>query len=122
LEAAEYVVVFTTLSAERLPAELVLEAYRFRWQIELAFKRMKGLLQLDEMAAQDDALCRSFLAVKLLATLLVEELSHPWVAFSPWGYGAPAALLALAGVSGDGGYAAAGGGGGAHTGAVAGGA
>ena len=32
-----------------------MELYRFRWQIELAFKRMKSLLLLDEMAAQDDA-------------------------------------------------------------------
>ena len=122
LEAAEYVVVFTTLTAERLPAEHVLEVYRFRWQIELAFKRMKGVLQLDEMAAQDDALCRTFLAVKLLATLLVEELSRPWVAFSPWGYGPPAAAVALAGVSGDGRHPAPGGGRSAHHGAVAGGA
>jgi hypothetical protein len=121
LEMAEYVAVFTTLSAQRLPAEPVLEVYRFRWQIELAFKRMKGLLQLDEMAAQDDALCRAFLCVKLLATLLVEELSRPWVAFSPWGYGPPAAAIALAGVSGDGGHPAPGGGGGAHLGAMAGG-
>src|SRR5205823_7729746 len=119
LEAAEYCFVFTTVAAARLSAEAVLELYRFRWQIELAFKRMKSLLQLDEMAAQDDALCRTFLYVKLLATLLVEELSRQWVDFSPWGYRSRATSVAVASVSGDGGEPAPGGGRGAHVPAVA---
>jgi len=119
LEAADYCFVFTTVAAARLSAEAVLELYRFRWQIELAFKRMKSLLELDEMAAQDDALCRTFLYVKLLATLLVEELSRQWVDFSPWGYRSRATAVAVAGVSGDGGEPAPGGGGGAHVPAVA---
>jgi hypothetical protein len=119
LEAADYCFVFATVEASRLKAEAVLELYRFRWQIELAFKRMKSLLLLDEMAAQDDALCRTFLYVKLLATLLVEDLSHQWVDFSPWGYRSPATAVAVAGVSGDGGEPAAGGGRGAHVPAVA---
>ena len=97
---------FTTVAAERLEAAAVLELYRFRWQIELAFKRMKSLLELDEMTAQDDALCRTFLYVKLLATLLVDELSRQWVDFSPWGYRLE--REPLAGVAGDGG-------GGAHS-------
>lgn len=92
LEAAGYVFVFTTVAAEELDAWEVLELYRFRWQIELAFKRMKGLLALDELAAKDEQLCRSVLLTKLLGALLVEELSGEAtaaVALSPWGYGTP---------------------------------
>ena len=89
LEAAEYVFLFTTLP-EGVPAALVLEIYRFRWQIELAFKRLKSLLLLDELLAQDEHLCQAFLLAKLLAALLVEDLTHRYTAFSPWGYGSPA--------------------------------
>lgn len=103
LEAADYIFVFTTVPAAQLAAPGVLEVYRFRWQIELAFKRLKGLLALDEMAAKDPALCRTFLCIKLLGALLVEQLSHRWVDFSPWGYGAPAAVVAGARVPGGGG-------------------
>lgn len=103
LAAADYIFVFTTVAAGELAAAAVLEVYRFRWQIELAFKRMKGLLALDEMAAKDPALCRLFLCIKILGALLVEQLSHHWVDFSPWGYGCPAAVVGGAGVSSGGG-------------------
>jgi hypothetical protein len=109
LEAADYVFVFTTVPAERLPAGAVLEVYRFRWQIELAFKRLKGVLALDELTAKDPALCRLFLCIKLLGALLVEQLSHRWVDFSPWGDGPPAAAVMGSPVSGGGGDGGAGG-------------
>jgi hypothetical protein len=109
LEAADYLFVFTTVAPAVLPAPAVLEVYRFRWQVELAFKRLKSLLALDEMAAQDDALCRLFLCIKLLGALLVEALSHQWVDFSPWGYGWPATAVGLAGVPSGGGDGATGG-------------
>jgi hypothetical protein len=102
LEAAGYLFLFTTVSPQRLAAGQVLEVYRFRWQIELAFKRMKSVLQLDALAAKEEQFCQTFLCVKVLGALLVEELSHRWVAFSPWGYGSGAASLAVAGVSGGG--------------------
>jgi hypothetical protein len=110
LEAAAFIFVFTTADGEQLPAPAVLEVYRFRWQIELAFKRLKGVLALDELAAKDPALCRTFLCIKLLGALLVERLSHRWVDFSPWGYGTPATVSADAGLPGGGGDDPAGGG------------
>lgn len=99
LEAAEYVLVFTTLAGDRLGATAVLELYRFRWQGELAFKRLKSLLHLAALPAQGDALGYTFLAAKLLGAVLIEALSHRWVAFSPWGYRPQAAGVDLAGVS-----------------------
>ena len=103
LEACDYLFVFTTVAPERLEAEAVLEIYRFRWQIELAFKRLKSVLELDELAAKDDRFCRTFLSIKLLGALLVEQLSHHWVDFSPWGYGPPTTGVGVARVSGGGG-------------------
>jgi hypothetical protein len=107
LEAAEYVLVFTTIAASRLAALEVLELYRFRWQVELAFKRLKSVLHLDALPAQGDELGRTFLHAKLLGALLIEDLSHRWVAFSPWGYGPPTAGIHLARLSNDAGNAAA---------------
>src|SRR5580698_7653050 len=49
LIAAEFLVIATSLPAEGYPAEQVLAAYRLRWQIELAFKRLKSLLHIDRL-------------------------------------------------------------------------
>ncbi len=43
LEAADYVFVLTTLTDE-IASQAVMELYRGRWQIELAFKRLKSLV------------------------------------------------------------------------------
>jgi hypothetical protein len=86
LEAAGYVFVLTSLSADDLCAEESLELYRFRWQIELAFKRMKSLLFLDHLPARDPPLARSFIYAKLLAALLLEEFTDEFLSFSPWGH------------------------------------
>jgi ABC-type lipoprotein release transport system permease subunit len=44
LESAEYIFVLATPGLGALSAAQVLELYRTRWQIELAFKRMKSLM------------------------------------------------------------------------------
>ncbi len=87
LEMAGYFFVFTSLPACQVTAEQILQLYRFRWQVELNFKRLKTLLALDEMTAKDPLLCRTFLTLKLLVGLLVEDLSERFRSFSPWGYG-----------------------------------
>ena len=86
LEAASYTFVLTSLPDSLLTADQLMELYRFRWQIELAFKRLKSVLNLDEMPAKDPDLCRSFLYSKLLAALLLDDLSERFLSFSPWGY------------------------------------
>src|SRR5262249_30080440 len=42
LEAAKYVMLLTSLPPDTFPTTAVLAIYRFRWQIELAFKRMSN--------------------------------------------------------------------------------
>lgn len=123
LAAAGYFFVFTTLAPAQLAARAVLELYRFRWQIELLFKRLKGLLAFEELTAKDEALCRATLLTKLLGALLVDALSGEalrGVAFSPWGeraLGSEGQLLA--GLPAGGGHVAAGHRGGLDPGAVA---
>jgi hypothetical protein len=52
LIAAEFVVLATSLSPNDHPGADVLALYRLRWQIELAFKRLKSLLRLDPTACR----------------------------------------------------------------------
>jgi len=86
LQYAEYVIVLTTLDAAEASAAQVLEAYRLRWQIELAFKRMKSTLHLGHLPKYDDRSSRAWLYAKLLIALLGEKLSRKEKTFSPWGY------------------------------------
>lgn len=85
LEAAGYIFVLTSLP-ESFDAAQVLELYRFRWQIELAFKRLKSLLHLDQLPSKDPSLARTIIYSKLLAALLVEDFTANFLAISPWGY------------------------------------
>ena len=84
LEYAKYVIVFTTLQAESVAQ--VLEFYRLRWQIELAFKRMKTLAQLGHLPKHDDRSARAWLYGKLLVALLTQKLIRVGRDISPWGY------------------------------------
>jgi hypothetical protein len=103
LEAAGYFFVFTTLPSQVWSANDVLGLYRLRWQVEMAFKRLKSLLALDALTAKDPQLARTYLLAKLLAALLVEDLVHQvGAAFSPWGYGLPAPLVPMAAVANSG--------------------
>jgi Transposase DDE domain len=73
LEAAKYVMLVTSLPADNFPAPDVLAIYRFRWQIELAFKRMKSIAGLDELAAKKPALAQAWLYARLIAFLVAER-------------------------------------------------
>lgn len=98
LACAKYVMVFTTLPADRLTAERVLEWYRVRWQIELLFKRLKVLAQLGHLPKSDPESSKAWLYGKLFLALLTEKSVRVSRGFSPWGYGigteAPPELLA----------------------------
>jgi len=84
LEAAGYIVVLTTLPD--VPAGQILELYRHRWQIELAFKRLKSLLHLGHLKKTDPVGAKAWLQGKLFVATLLETLIAVGERFSPWGY------------------------------------
>ncbi len=86
LRAAQYFAVWTTLTPEDFSATEILDFYRLRWQIELAFKRMKSLLGLGHLPKKDPASARAWLHGKLFASLLVERMIEAASSISPWGY------------------------------------
>ncbi len=86
IEAAHFVILFTTLPRNLLGANAVLELYRYRWQIELAFKRLKQLLKIGRLPHQEARAARSWILAKLVVALLLEKLYRNASGFSPWGY------------------------------------
>jgi len=86
LRYAEFVMVLTTFAAQDFPTRRVLEYYRFRWQIELLFKRFKQLAELGHLPKYDDESSQAWLYGKLFVALLTEKLIAHARDFSPWGY------------------------------------
>jgi hypothetical protein len=74
LEAAGYVILFTTAPASRLSAARCVEAYRLRWQVELQFKRWKSQCHFDHLPNYRDDTIQSWLTGKLLLGLLLDRI------------------------------------------------
>jgi Transposase DDE domain len=95
-----YVMALTTLPEQAFPAGLILEWYRFRWQIELVFKRFKQIARLGHLPQDDEESAKAWRYGKLFVALLTEKLIRHASAVSPWGYRLElATLLAAGGVS-----------------------
>lgn len=86
LEYAEHVIVFTTVNRHRFKAEDILTLYRGRWQIELVFKRLKGIIGIGHLPKHNPESCIAWLHGKMFVALLVERLYQEAEFFSPWGY------------------------------------
>ncbi len=85
LKAACYTYVLTDLGREEAPADQILELYRLRWQVELAIKRIKSLLNLN-LRAKEGKLARTYLLANILGALIIEELTGDALSFFPWGF------------------------------------
>lgn len=85
LEAAGYIFVFTSLGREFVPTT-ILEMYRGRWQIELAFKRLKSIIGLGHLKKTDVQAAKAWIHGKLLVAFLIEALIVAGERFFPWGY------------------------------------
>ena len=83
LVAAEFLTLATSLPAGQYPAEEVLAVYRLRWQIELAFKRLKSLLHIDRLPTRTAEASRSWLYAHLILALLCDEISQEFLDSSP---------------------------------------
>ena len=74
LEAASYVMLFTTVPSSRLSASKCLAAYRLRWQIELQFKRWKSLCGFDRLPNYRDDTIVAWLYAKVLLGILLDRM------------------------------------------------
>ncbi len=85
IELHRYIILVTSLPVDADGAR-ILELYRVRWQIEIAFKRLKSILGLGHLPKKDEASCRAWLHGKLFVALLAQAIIDEGRFFSPWGY------------------------------------
>ena len=83
LVAAEFIILATSLPADAYPAAEVLAVYRLRWQIELAFKRLKSLLHIKALPTWTEAASRCWLLAHLILALLCDDLSQEFLNLPP---------------------------------------
>src|SRR4029453_2610060 len=74
LEAADWVILVTSLKPKDFTTDDILALYRLRWRIELAFKRLKSLIGLKGPPGTDERSARPHILAHLLAILLLEPL------------------------------------------------
>jgi Transposase DDE domain len=96
LEAAKYILLLTSLPAAVFPPTDILALYRFRWQIELAFKRFKSLAGLDELPAKNPELARAWIYARLIVAIIAEQIAGQVPDSSPSGRGNTGKPVALA--------------------------
>lgn len=85
LSLHRYVVLATSLP-ETVSARQVLELYRTRWQVELAFKRLKSIMGLGHLPKVHEDSAKAWLHGKLFVAFLAQALTDEGHFFSPWGY------------------------------------
>jgi hypothetical protein len=83
LEAASWVMVFTTVPRSRMKAPRVLELYRLRWQAELEVKRDKSIGGLDRLPNFRSDTIATWLQAKLLIQLVAKKIASLAEAFPP---------------------------------------
>jgi IS4 transposase len=83
LEAADHLILITALPAEVFSIACLGALYRLRWQIELAFKRLKSLLRIDRLPAKGDALASTWLHAHLFFALLIDAAAVEMGDFPP---------------------------------------
>jgi hypothetical protein len=85
LEAAKYILLLTSLPVTVFPPADILALYRFRWQIELAFKRFKSLAGLDMLPAKKPELARAWIYARLIVAIIAEQIAGQVPDSSPSG-------------------------------------
>ncbi len=86
LELHKYFFVITSVKRKYLSVERVLLLYKLRWQIELAFKRLKSILELGHLPKFDPQSAMAWLHGKMAVSMLVNLIVDKGRFFSPWGY------------------------------------
>ena len=83
LIAAGFMILATSLPRNGYSARAILAVFRLRWQIELAFKRLKSLLHVDRLPTWTVRGSRSWLNAHLIPALLCDDLSQDFLESSP---------------------------------------
>jgi hypothetical protein len=93
LEAAAWVMVFTSAPRERLTMQQALALYRLRWQMELEIRREKSIGGLDKLPNVRPDTIATWLYAKLLIQQIARKLISPTVAIPPSAIGNAALVV-----------------------------
>jgi transposase len=85
IELHRYIILATSLP-KKISAYKIAELYRMRWQVEIAFKRLKSIMGLGHLPKKDEASACAWLHGKIFVALLVQSIIDEGTFFSPWGY------------------------------------
>ncbi len=85
IELHRYIILMTSLPDE-ITTEEILELYRLRWQIEIAFKRLKSIFGLGHLPKKDLSSGEAWLHGKIFLAILTQTIADESYLFSPWGY------------------------------------
>ena len=80
--AAGFMILTTSLPPD-IPAQEIYAAYRLRWQIVLAFKRMKSLIHIDKLPTRTTAGGLCWLYAHLILTLLTQDICQDFLESPP---------------------------------------
>jgi hypothetical protein len=80
----EYIVVATSLGSE-VSADDILETYRYRWQVECYFKRLKSIMDVGELPKKLVSSSLSWINGKIMVALMIEMIISQG-SFSPRGF------------------------------------
>lgn len=69
LKLANYLMLLTSLDVQDATPEKLQILYRKRWQIELLFKRLKSLINIDRLPAKEPRLAKAWLCAHLIPVL-----------------------------------------------------
>jgi hypothetical protein len=73
VEYGGYICIFTTVPVDELSAKNALEIYRARWQVEIAFKRLKSLLKFGSIPKDNNEAAIVWIHLKLLLAFIIER-------------------------------------------------
>ena len=85
LELHRYICLITSLPAAITKYQIA-ELYRTRWQVEIAFKRLKSIMGMGHLPKTCVDSARAWLHGKIFVALLTQAIIDEGHFFSPWGY------------------------------------
>ncbi len=80
---ADWILMITNVPQHLLPAEMVRPLYSLRWQIELLFKQMKSVLNINNTSTKNENRFRCELLGKLIVAILIHNI-HAYLNIRLW--------------------------------------
>jgi IS4 transposase len=68
-------VLLTSLGTGDATPDQLLQLYRKRWQIEIAFKRLKSLIRFDRLPAKEPRLAKAWLCAHLILAIFIDAIT-----------------------------------------------